>query len=134
MPKGDKAAAEGVFFRQQLAKLNWTALKTPPILLAADALRDGEHGGDKIGVGGGGGAGVDDGAITSSSPRLSKSSSEGVGGPGAVGGRDWGEGVLVGVAVGVLSSVSVVAVAFAIKKVVRGDRPYVDISNGANSW
>ncbi|CAM9445034.1 unnamed protein product [Ectocarpus sp. 8 AP-2014] len=134
VPKGDKASAEGVFFRQQLAKLDWTTLKTPPILLAADALRDGKRGGGNIGVGGGGGAGVGDGAITSSSPRLSKSSSEGVGALGAVGGRGWGEGVLVGVAVGVVGSVSVVAVAFAIKKVVRGDPPYVDISNGANSW
>lgn len=135
MPKGDKAAAEGVFFRQQLAKLDWTALKTPPILLAADALRDRERGGNKIGVGGGsGGGGVDDDAISSSSPRLSKSRSEGVGGPGAVGRRGWGQGVLVGVAIGALGSAFVVAVAFAIKKGVGGDRPYVDISHGTNSW
>lgn len=136
VPKGDKAAAEGVFFRQQLAKLDWTALKKPPVLVAADTLREGESGGDKIGVGDGGGrgGGVEDNVVSSSSPRLSESSSEGIGGPGAAGGQGWGQGVLVGVAVGVLGSVSVVAVAFAIKKGVRGDRQYVDISNGANSW
>ncbi|CAM9939112.1 unnamed protein product [Ectocarpus fasciculatus] len=136
VPKGEKAAAEGVFFRQQLAKLDWTALKKPPILVATDALRDGESGGGKIGVGSGGGrgGGVEDGVVSSSSPRLGESSSEGIGGPGAAGGRGWGQGVLVGVAVGVLGSVFVVAVAFAIKKGARVDRPYVDISNGASSW
>lgn len=121
VPKSDKAAAEGFFFRQQLGQLDWSELKTPPALLNS-------------GVVGGQGQGLDapprNGvAGRSSSPRMAASSLEQERSHGR-----GGEGVVVGVVGGVLASACVVTLVGAIKRGRRGDRSYEDISKGGNAW
>eukprot|EP00752_Nemacystus_decipiens_P002584 g2419.t1 len=127
VPKSDKAAAEGVFFREQLEKLDWSDLKPPPALLDA-------------GVVGGRGQRVD------GAPRdgvLGRPSSTQIGVSGPMEGRTrrrsgegwgWGEGVVVGVVGGVLASACVVVLAGAIKRSMRGGPSYDDISGGRSAW
>lgn len=134
LPKSERAAAEGVFFRQQLGKLDWSELRTPPVLVDAGV------------VGGKRGQGVDEASHdTSSSVAGGRSSSlqleasgpeegRGGGGRGRGDGWGWGEGVVAGVAGGVIASACVVVLGGTIKRGMRGGRSYEDISGGANAW
>lgn len=127
MPKADKAAAEGVFFREQLGKLDWSDLRTPPALLDAGVV--GGRRGQRVDE-----APRDDAAGRSSSPPQMRAS--GLEKGRSVGGEDWGwgEGVFVGVVGGVLASACVVVLAGAIRRGMRGDRSYEDISDGGSGW
>lgn len=126
VPKSDKAAAEGVFFRQQLGKLDWSDLKTPPILLNAGGV--GEQG-QSVGEASGDGA-----AGRSGSPQMKTSDPEEEHSRRREERWGWGEGVVVGVVGGVLASICVVVLTGAIKRGMRGNRSYEDVSNDANLW
>lgn len=127
MPKSDKAAAEGLFFRQQLGQLDWSELKPPPALIGA-------------GVAGGRGRRVHEASRGTAAPDSSGSLQMGTSGTeegrsrGSGEGWGWEEGVLVGVAGGVLASACVVVLGGAIKRGMRGDRGYEDISGSPNAW
>ena len=139
MPKSEHAAAEGTFFRQQLGQLDWSRLKTPPALLAAGVLenRDRQTGdetamdadGDRSE---GGGSSVGGEVDPSRAGVYGRGNAKGGrGNDGAYGGAGywgWKEGMVVGVAGGVLASAFVIGVAGVVRRSARGDRGYEDIS------
>lgn len=132
VPKNEKAAQEGTLFRQQLGQVDWAEVQTPPVLLKAGVFAererrtvDGSAAATADVVDGGRFVGGGDGSRASGS-----GAGQGRGSSGGVLGGDWGwkAGVVAGVAGGVLASVSVAAISGAIKRGVRGDRGYEDIS------
>lgn len=117
MPKSDKVAAEGVFFREQLGKLDWSDPKTPPGFVGGRGQRFAAAPRDCV-----------TGRSTSPQARAS----------GLEEGRSQEvvrvEAVVVGVVGGVLASACVVVLAGTIKRGMWGDRSYGDIADGCNAW
>ncbi len=136
VPKGDKAAAEGVLFRQQLERQDWSGLEIPPILLKAGVGGGGqqaleEAGASAAGGGGGGGEGGEGGGSSAMLHGRPSAGPEGTSG-GRSEGERWGEGVVVGVAAGMLASACVAVLAEPIKRGMQRHQGYEGISGGSS--